>query len=201
MVKMNARDRILLLLTALLAAYQVVVGVDSLDTLSLVSYTISFGVLLVAALLLVILGWEILDSPLVVIISTIIPLGLSLGMVSQYIPDITTAYLTFTILGFFGVMMSRYASPGRLAVLILAVVHVVAGMTIFLLPIVLSLRGDTNPGFALVGLGGGLIGIGGLLLSFLKTGKPILSRENILAVFPWLLLIMTGCFVAGFALI
>jgi hypothetical protein len=47
-------------------------------------------------------------------------------------------------------------------------------------------------------LGGALIGIGGLLLSFLKAGKPILTRQTILSVLPSLLLLMTAAFVAGF---
>jgi hypothetical protein len=47
-------------------------------------------------------------------------------------------------------------------------------------------------------VGGALIGLGGLLLSFLKAGKPILSRETIFKVLPGLLLLMTACFVAGF---
>ena len=71
-------DRILLLLTALLAAYQVAVGIEGLDSFAILCYTIAFGVLLVACLLLIILGFEILESPLVVIVSSIIPLSLSL---------------------------------------------------------------------------------------------------------------------------
>jgi hypothetical protein len=46
-----------------------------------------------------------------------------------------------------------------------------------------------------------LIGLGGLLLSFLKAGRPLLSREKILAVFPGLLLVATAAFVAGFVFI
>ncbi len=197
---MTVLDRIVLLVTGLLAAYQVVVGVDNLETLAMISYTIAFGVLLVACLLLIILGWGILDSPLVVIVSTIIPLSLSLGLVSEYAPDFTTAYLVFVGVGFLAVVLTRYSAPGKVAVIVLAVVHGIAGMIIFLLPIVLSIRGETNPGFALVGVGGALIGIGGLLLSFLKTGKPILSKDTLLSVLPWLLLLMTTCFVVGFAL-
>jgi hypothetical protein len=45
-----------------------------------------------------------------------------------------------------------------------------------------------------------LIGIGGLFLSFLKTGQPILSSDTILSLLPKLLLLMTIAFVAGFAL-
>jgi len=197
---MTVLDRIVLLVTGLLAAYQVVVGVDNLETLAMISYTIAFGVLLVACLLLIILGWEILDSSLVVIVSTIIPLSLSLGLVSEYVPDFTTAYVVFVFVGFLAVVLTRYSAPGKVAVIVLAVVHGIAGLIIFLPPIALSIRGETNQGFALVGVGGALIGIGGLLLSFLKTGKPIISRENIIALLPWLLLLMTACFVAGFSL-
>ena len=51
---MSALDRVLLLVTGLLAAYQIVVGIDHLDTLPIVAYTVAFGVLLVAGLLLII---------------------------------------------------------------------------------------------------------------------------------------------------
>jgi len=200
MKKMTVLDRIVLLVTGLFAAYQVVVGVDNLGTLAMTSYTIAFGVLLVACLLLLILGWEILDNSLVVIVSTIIPLSLSLGLIAEYYPEFTNFYLAFTVVGFLTVVITRYIAPGRVAVIVLAVVHGVAGLTIFLLPIMLTFTGETSPGFLLVSLGGALIGIGGLLLSFLKTGSPILSREQILTILPWLLLIMTACYVAGFAL-
>ena len=199
-MKMRISDRLLLFASILLAAYQVVVGVDQLDTLSMVSYTAAFGVLLVACLLLIIMGWEILESALVVIVSTIIPLTLSLGLVSEYLPGITTSYLTFTIVGFAAVIITRFTTPGKPAVITLAIVHGIAGLTIFLLPIILSIIGITEPGFSLVGLGGALIGIGGLLLSFLRTGMPILSKEMILRLMPWLLFLMTLCFVVGFSL-
>jgi len=55
-----------------------------------------------------------------------------------------------------------------------------------------------KPAFSLVGVGGAMIGVGGLLLSFLKAGKPILARETIFKILPGLLLSMTVCFVAGF---
>lgn len=193
-------DRILLLTTVVLSAYQVSIGIDGLDSIAVICYTIAFGVLLVACLLIIIFGFEILDSPLVVIFSTIIPISLSLGLVWEYLPNLRTIYLLFAFLGLIAVILTRQLTPGRPSVIVLAVVHGVAGMLIFLLPIVLSLRGDTNPGFALVGVGGALIGIGGLLLSFLKTGSPILSRDQILTLLPILLMLMTIAFVAGFSL-
>jgi hypothetical protein len=201
-MKMTPLDRVLLLLTGLLAAYQVAVGINGLGAVPITAYTIGFGVLLVAGLLLIILGFEVLDSPVVVIISTVIPLAISLGLVWEHLASFRTSYLVFAIGGFLAVTLTRSLPlKGKLPTLVLAVVHGVAGMIIFLLPSVLAAQGVTRPGFALVGLGGALIGLGGLLLSFLKAGKPILPRATILRILPALLLLMTAAFVAGFALV
>ena len=198
-MKMSPLDRILLLLTGLLAAYQVAVGIEGLSTLPTLAYTIAFGVLLVAGLLLIILGFEVLDAPVVVIVSTIIPLSLSLGLVWQHLPAWHTPYLVFAILGFLAIILTRSVPiHSKLPTIVLALVHGIAGMIIFLLPVILAIRGAAQPLFALVGVGGALIGIGGLLLSFLKAGRPILSRQTILKVLPGLLLMMTICFVLGF---
>lgn len=200
MKKMTVLDRILLLLTGLLAAYQIVVGIgEGLSTVAVWAYTIAFGVLLVAGLLLIIMGFEVLESPLVVIVSTIIPLSLSLGLVWEYLPAWRTLYLIFVIVGFLAVAVTRYAAPKKVATFTLMPVHGIAGLVIFILPIVMALRGDMPAGFALVGVGGALIGVGGMLLAFLKAGKPILPQNTILTVLPALLLLMTAAFVAGFS--
>ncbi len=198
-MKMSILDRTLLLLTGLLAAWQVAVGIDRFESLPIVAYTISFGVLLVACLLLIILGYPVLDSPAVVIVSTIIPLSLALGLAWQYLPALRVVYLVFAILGFLAVTLTRLLpAPGRLPVFTLALTHGLAGLTIFLLPLLLALSGVVRPGLALVGLGGALIGLGGLLLSFLKAGRPILPRQVTLKLLPGLLLLMTALFVVGF---
>ena len=108
--------------------------------------------------------------------------------------------MAFAVLGFLAIGITRYLTPGRIATIALALVHGIAGLLIFILPIVLSLQGKARPGFVLVGIGGGLIGIGGLLLTSLRTGRPLLSAKTIYTVLPALLLIMTGAFVAGLAL-
>jgi len=198
-MKISILDRIMLLVTGLLAAYQIAFVIDDFSALPLIAYTIAFGVLLVAGLLIIILGFEVLDSPVVVIVSTIIPLTLSLGLVWQHLATFRTLYLIFVIIGFLAIAITRlFPMPSKLPTIVLAIVHGAAGMTIFLLSIILSMQGQTNPLFSLVGIGGALIGVGGLLLSFLKVGKPILSRETILKVLPGLLFLMTLCFVIGF---
>jgi hypothetical protein len=107
--------------------------------------------------------------------------------------------LVFVIVGFAAVTFTR-AIPiqNKLPTIVLAVTHGIAGLIIFLLPIILSVQGVTKPLFSLVGIGGALIGIGGLALSFLKAGKPLLSREIILKILPVILLLMTLCFIMGF---
>lgn len=196
-MKMTPTDRLLLLLTGLLAGYQVAIGINGLGTVPITAYTIGFGVLLVAGLLLIILGFEALDATIVVIVSTVIPLGISLGLVWEHLASFRTSYLLFILIGFAAVSFSRLLK-GKLPAMIIAVVHGVAGMIIFLLPSILAANGTMKPAFALVGLGGALIGLGGLLLSFLKAGRPIVPRETILKILPGLLLLTTACFVAGF---
>ncbi|MCX6058219.1 MAG: hypothetical protein NTW69_08720 [Chloroflexi bacterium] len=198
-MKMSAFDRVLLLITVFLSAYQIVIGIDDLSTAPIIAYTIAFGVLLVAGLLLIILGFDVLESPIVVIVSTIIPLTLSLGLVWEHLTFYRTGYLIFILIGFAAVTLTRSITmQNKLPIITIAIVHGIAGITIFALPIILSMQGAMKPAFALVGIGGALIGIGGLLLSFFKAGKPILSREMILRIFPSLLLLMTICFITGF---
>lgn len=187
------------MLTAILAAYQVAVGIDGFSTLPIVAYTIAFGVLLIASLLIFILGFTVLDSSMVVILSTILPLSLATGLVWERLEAYRISYLTFSLWGFLAIAITRSTPvPGRLPTLVLAFVHAIAGLTILLLPIVLVFTRQAPPMFSLVGIGGGLIGLAGLLLSFLKAGKPILPKETIFRSLPALLAVMTACYVAGF---
>ena len=199
MKKISVLDRILLLATGLLAAYQVAAGMDGMEPLTIWFYTVSFGTLLVAGLLLIILGFEGLESQAVIIVSALIPLSLSLGLVSEHLVEYTIPYLIFCGVGFLAIAITRFSVTGRIATIILAVVHGIAGLIIFLLPISLSIQGAMPAGFALVGLGGAVIGLGGLLLAFLKAGKPILSQKTILTLLPGLLFLMTAAFVCGFS--
>jgi hypothetical protein len=200
-MKMSILDRILLLLTGMLAAYHIAVGIDGLSAVPMIAYSITFGVLLLAGLLLLILGFEVLDSPIVVIVSTIIPLSLAIGLISQYLTNYRVMYLIFAIIGFFAIVITRaFPIRNNFPLFILVIVHGVAGLIIFSLPIILVFSGLARSGFLLISVGGALISLGGLLLALLKAGKPLLSREIIFRVLPSLLLLMTAAFVAGFAL-
>lgn len=183
-----------------MAAYEIVVGIEGLNSISVWAYTAAFGVLIVASLLLIIYGFDILESQLVVIIAAIIPLGFSLALITEYLPQSSSAYLVFVVVGFLAIIGTRtFASP-RAATIVLSIVHGISGLVIFVLPIALTLAGTTPLSFLFISLGGALIGIGGLMLAFLKSGKPLLPSEKIFKLLPWLLLLMTTSFALGLGL-
>jgi len=197
MKRITPLDRIALLLTCLIAAYQVVVGVEGLPGLATWAYATSFGVLLIAGLLMIINGFEVLDSPLVVIIAAIIPLGLSLGMMVEEFQAWSGGYTIFVVLGLLSILLSRFLLPERAAAIALSLVHGIAGLLIVGVPIALVVQGTKPLLYLFVSVGGALIGAGGLLLALLKTGKPILSAERIFTLLPWILLLMSAAFVLG----
>lgn len=202
MEKISVVDRILLFLTGFLAAYQIAIGIDHFSKIPILAYTIGFGILLLAGLLIIVLGFEILDSPIVVIISSAIPLSLSLGLVWEYLVAFRVIYLVFIIFGYLAIMTTRVLPmKNNLPLMVLAFFHGVAGLIIFVLPEVLVFTGQTGPIFSLVGVGGALIGIGGLLLVLLRAGKSPLSRQTIFRILPILLLLMTASFVLGLSAI
>jgi hypothetical protein len=199
-MKITPLDRMLLFVTSLLAAYQVAVGLDRLEPFAEAAYTAAFGVLLVACLLLIILSLDVLGSPIVVAVATVIPLSLSLGLVAEHLPAYRSGYLVFTILGLLAVAATRTITSGRSAALVLAPVHGAAGLVILVLPLAAVLGGQAAGWFALVSLGGTLICLTGLLLTLLRLGRPILPQPTLLRMLPALLLLATAAFVAGFAL-
>ena len=200
MKKISVLDRILLLATCLLSAYQISAGMNGLSLPATWGYTIGFGILLVACLLLIILGFEGLESQTVIIVSALIPLSISFGLVSVHLSAYILPYLIFCIVGFGLISITRFSADSRAATIILALVHGIAGILITFLPVILIIQGQARPGYILIGLGGAIIGIGGMLFAFLKTGKPILSQEKILSLLPALLFLMASAYVVGFSL-
>ena len=200
---MNWFDRLILLATGLTAIYLIVRFIQdyrSKDTKPThnIYYIISFAVLLVAGLLLIIFGWGALANPLVAVVATLIPLGLSMGLVAEFYQKYAKAYLVFGLIGLVVILITRFAAPGGFATFVYALVHSVAGLLIFLIPI-LATKTKKAPGdFIMVTVGGVLIGVGGIALAFLKAGVPILSAKVILAILAPLLLLMTLAYTWGF---
>jgi hypothetical protein len=202
---MTLFDRITLLTTGLVALYLIWRFIAdyrrSPDKPSYdIYYSISFTVLLVAGLLLIVFGYQALESPLVVIVAVLIPAGLSLGLVTEFFPQYEKAYLTFAVLGLIAIAITRFTGPATLATILLIIVHAVSGLLIFGVPIFASSRDKSPGGFVWVTVGGALIGLGGIALAFLKTGGQLLffSAEFVFIILAPLLLLMTLAFAWGF---
>lgn len=200
---MSIFDRLVLLLTGLVAIYllwRFFNRYRQTKKMHDIYYIIAFGVLLVAGLLLIAFTYAALGNPLVVIVAVLIPAGISLGLVAEFLPQYEKGYLAFAVIGLIAIAITRFTGPAGLATAILAIVHATAGLLIFGLPLWAIKQGKAPSGFALVTVGGTLIGLGGIALAFLKTGGQLLffSGPFVMAILAPLLLLMTLAFTWGF---
>ena len=197
---MTIYDQIILLLTGLIAIYLIwrfYGRYQKEKRLYDIYYMLGFAVLLVSGLLLIFLGWDILASPYVLTVASLIPLGISLGIANQYYQQWKKAYAWFALLGIFAIAISAIADLETLKKISVPLFHGVAGLVIFLGPFFAK---DAAKGFWWVGIGGALIGIGGIALAFLTSGSQLLffSQEFVLQILAPLLLLMTLAFAWGF---
>lgn len=195
-------DRIVLLITGLTAVYLIwrFYGRWSQKKgLYDLYYILGFAVLFVSGVLLIFGGWELLASPYILTVATLIPLGISMGLMNQFMPEYKKAYSWFALVGFLliaftsitGSPLKKFAVP---------IFHGIAGLIIFLLPLYRYVRKNAPKGFGLVGIGGMLIGIGGIALAFVVNGSQLLffSGPFILKILAPLLFLMTLAFTWGF---
>ena len=164
------------------------------------AYLVGFGVLLVAGLLLIAFTYDALDNPLVVIVSYLIPAGISLGLVAQFYPRYGSYYLAFVILGLVLISVTRLADMETAGKIVLPIFHSTAGLIIFILPMLVVRQGRAPRDFIWVSIGGALIGLGGIALAFLKAGNQLLffSEDVVFAILAPLLLLMSLAFAWGF---
>jgi hypothetical protein len=199
---MTLLDRVVLLATGLIAIYLIwrfYTRYSKSKSLHDVYYLMGFIVLLVSGLLLIFLGWDILASPYLLTVASLIPLGISMGLMNQYFPAVKRVYSWFALVGFLAIAItSIIESP--LKTIAVPVFHGVAGLIIFGAPIKVSIDGKAPKGFWWVGVGGALIGLGGIALAFLSAGSQLLflSQAFILQILAPLLLLMTLAFTWGF---
>jgi len=201
---MTIIDRIVLLLTGLTAIYILYYFFKRYQkekALYDVYYMLGFGVLLVSGLLLIFFGWDILASPYVLTVATLIPLGISIGLMNQFRPKYKKAYSWFALVGFLAIAITSIGGMSLKSIAV-PVFHGVAGLIIFGLPIYkCAVEKNATKGFGLVGIGGALIGIGGMALAFMLAGKPlfgIFTEDFILMILAPLLFLMTLAFTFGF---
>lgn len=193
-------DNLFLLLTGLLAAYLCWYFWKRYNlhkALHNVYYLMGFAVLLVSGLLLIFLGLDILASPYVLTVASLIPLGISMGLAEEYFPAWKKYFKWFATIGILAIAITSIGGMDSLKKLAVPLFHGVAGLVIFIGPFIAK---KTPQGFYWVGIGGLLIGLGGIALAFLSAGSQFLffSGEFVMMILTPLLFLMTGAFALGF---
>ena len=198
---MAVHHYIFLLLTGLLAAFLCWYFWKRYNlhkALHNIYYLMGFAVLLVSGLLLLIFTLDILASPWVLTVASLIPLGISMGLAEEYFPKWKTYFKWFAAVGFLAIAVTSLGGMDDLKKIAVPVFHGVAGLVIFLGPFFAK---KAPKGFFWVGIGGLLIGLGGIALAFISMGKQLLffSPEFVGTILTPLLFLMTGAFALGFA--
>jgi len=193
-------DNLFLLLTGLMAIYllwRFYTRWSKEKKLYDLYYGMGFLVLLVSGLLLIFLGLGILASPYVLTVASLIPLGISMGIVEEYFPQFKKAFKWFALVGFLAIAVSSIFEIDIVRKISVPLFHGVAGLVIFLGPF---LAKKAPKGFWWVGIGGVLIGLGGIALAFLSLGAQLLffSPSFVMLILTPLLLLMTLAFTYGF---
>jgi hypothetical protein len=193
-------DNLFLLLTGLTALYllwRFYTRWSKGKALYDVYYMMGFLVLLVSGLLLIFLGLGILSSPYVLTVASLIPLGISMGLVEQYFPQWKKAFKWFALIGFLAIAVTSIAGIEIGRKIAVPLFHGVAGLVIFIGPFIAK---KAAKGFWWVGIGGLLIGLGGIALAFISLGKQLLffSPDFVMLILTPLLFLMTLAFTFGF---
>ncbi len=195
------KDIIFLLLTDGLAAYLCWYFIQRYQlnkALHNLYYLIGFAVLLVSGLLLIFLGMDILASPYVLTVASLIPLGISMGLAEEYFPKWKTAFKWFAAIGFLAIAVTSIGGMDSLKKVAVPLFHGVSGLIIFIGPFYAK---SAPKGFWWVGIGGLLIGLGGIALAFITMGKQLLffSPDFVSLILTPLLFLMSGAYALGFA--
>jgi len=190
-------NRVILLLVAIVAGTQIVSGIEHCGTIPITYYTFSYGIFLISALLMLLMGVDIIEHPLAALAASTLPLGFSMGMVAVFLHDYHLGYGVLVSILYAGLVIQKLRQQTKSAMVFQILLHGITGLVLFIMPLVLVIQGEVNPGYLGISVGTGLIAVGGMALAFLKSGKPILTKEQIYLIFPGVLLLAVFAFSVG----
>jgi hypothetical protein len=190
-----------LTLTIFLSAWQIAKDHPGDTQVAVWAYTVGFGILLVASLWLILMGLEVLGNPVGVVIAALIPLSFSFGLVAEYAPVYTWAYLGFALIGLLGIAATRFMHVSTsLRVWVVAFVHGMAGFSIISLPLLVLWQGQAGIAVLGVSVGGVVVGISGMALLWQRMGASPGGMGDLTPLLPWAIWFSTICLVIGFNL-
>ncbi len=196
-MKISFLDRLFLIATIFLASYEIVKGIENYPKESIVALTIGFGVLVIASILIFIFGIQILENNYIPVVSSIIPFSFAYTLFNVYMDKYSKYFLAFLVIGFFIVAISRFSKGKIIKTLTLSFFHAISGILIVFIPILLFLGGKAEGKIVFISIGGTIIGVGGILLSFIRAGKPIIPEKLVYKVLTPLLFFVVLFLVLG----
>jgi hypothetical protein len=129
-------DNLFLLLTGLVAAYLCWYFWQRYNlhkALHNLYYLMGFAVLLVSGLLLIFLGLDILASPYVLTVASLIPLGISMGIAEEYYPAWKKYFKWFAAIGFVAIAVTSIGGMDTLKKIAVPLFPGAAGLEAFVL--------------------------------------------------------------------
>jgi hypothetical protein len=190
-------NRVILLLVAIVAGVQIVSGIEGLGTIPIAYYTFSYGIFLISAILMMLMGVDIIEHSAAALAASMLPLGFSMGLVGEFLLEYHLLYSSLISLLYAGLTIQKLRKQDKSALLFQILLHGFSGLVLFIMPLVLLYQGEVKPTFLGVSIGTGLIALGGMALGFLKSGKPLLSKDQIYTIFPVILLLAVVAFSIG----
>lgn len=190
-------NRILLLLVAIIAGTQIVAGIESYKSLSIVYFTLSFGVFVIAAVLMLVSDVRIIENNYAALAAATLPLGFSLGLVAEFDGDFHLPYLFLLLTLFIGLVYARIKARRNIAIVIQIGLHGLSGLVLFIYPVFLMWQGTVQFNYLWISLGTGLVALGGMSLALLKSGHPIIQKQTIYKIFPAIFLLTAIAYSVG----
>ncbi|MBT3252806.1 MAG: hypothetical protein HN995_00845 [Candidatus Marinimicrobia bacterium] len=194
---MQNTNRVILLLVAIIAGVQIVSGIEGLGTIPIAYYTVSYGIFLISAILMVLMGVDIIEHPIAALAASMLPLGFSMGLIGEFLLEYHLIYSSLISVLYAGLTIQKLRKQDKSALLFQILLHGFSGLVLFILPLVLFIQGEVESNFLGVSVGTGLVAIGGMALAFLKSGKPLLSKDQIYTIFPGVLLLAVVAYSIG----
>lgn len=198
-------DTILLLMTGLLSvimAWLLIRNYKKTKKLSHICWATSLSVLFVSGVLIIFLGFEVLEEPIIPVIAAIIPIGMALGLLFEIWENtIGIIYLSYSLVVILLLLVARLdIILGSWSTILIMATHIPSGLIIVGLPIYYASKIDDDKSYYYFSIGGILISFGGILLAFVKLSEPlfgVFDQGLIYGILPLLLLIVGVFFILG----
>lgn len=163
----------------------------------------SFLVLFVSGVLIILFNFEILDNEAVAVVAALIPACFAIGLLYAMCEKKNRGryYSLYALVMIVLIAVFKYTdSLSDNAAYVIMAIHVPSGLIMVLWPAMGVQKGVVENSAYFFSLGGLFMSLGGVLLAFVAVDSPILEKEDIWIVLPYLLAVVGVLLVLGIML-